>query len=443
MSATTKTVLFDQSNVAYRMGTGIATYARNLAGAARAAGWGVQALLSADSKVDPKDPVLSEVTLFDAKREGAWEWPSAVMDAVRGVARAPFGYRPVRLAASGAVLRPSGSSPAFDEVHVVARAFEAARARFYVTGRFSTVRMAAAPALFHATFPLPIRVSGCPNIVTIHDLVPLRLPYMTLDNKRYFYKLVKKLLTDADHIVTVSEFSKRDIVALFGIDEKRITNTYQSVSLPASAVDAPDGAVAELLRNLYELEHGDFYLFLGALEPKKNVARLIDAYAASGSKRPLVIAGGQGWNNKAELATIKSPRFAQYRLNENVISRFERVRRVEYVPLNQLVMLLRGARAVLFPSVFEGFGLPVLEAMTLGTAVMTSDVTSMPEIAGDAALLVDPYDVTGMAAAIRRLDGDDALVRELGRRGRARAEAFSPAAYVERVREVYSRVGLG
>jgi len=431
-------ILFDQSNVAFRMGTGIATYARNLAAAARGEGYGTRALVSADVKVDPANPVLSEVQLFDLRPEPALPWLGAAMSGIAGAVRAPFGYRPRLLAQAGAVLRPGGEGPAFDRTYVGTRLFEAARAHFYVHGRFARVTLPQAPGLFHATHPLPLRVAGCPNIVTIHDLVPLRLPYMTLDNKRYFYRLIQALLRDADHIVTVSEFSRRDIMQLFGVAEGRITNTYQAVTLPASVLARAEADVADEISNLFELDPGNYYLFVGALEPKKNVARLIDAYAASGSRRPLVIAGGLGWQNKAELERIKDSRFSNWRLADNMISKVERVRRIAYLPLGQLVTLMRGARALLFPSVFEGFGLPVLEAMSVGTPVMTSNVTSMPEVAGDAALLVDPYDTGAMAAAIRRLDRDADLLAELSARGRVQAERFSMAHYQARMRGVYA-----
>jgi glycosyltransferase involved in cell wall biosynthesis len=316
--------------------------------------------------------------------------------------------------------------------------FNAARAHFFVHDRFARVTLPEAAALFHATHPLPVRVAGCPNIVTIHDLVPLRLPYMTLDNKRYFYRLIQRHLRDADHIVTVSEFSRRDIMQLFDVPEGRITNTYQAVTLPASVLARAEADIADEITNLFELDPGEYYLFVGALEPKKNVGRLIDAYAASGSKRKLVIAGGLGWQNKADLERIKESRFSNWRLADNIISKVERVSRIPYLPLNQLVTLMRGARALLFPSVYEGFGLPVLEAMTLGTPVMTSNVTSMPEIAGDAALLVDPYDTGDMAAAIRKLDREPDLLAELSARGRLRAGAFSMAKYQQRMRGVYA-----
>ncbi len=436
----TAAVLFDQSETAYRMGTGIATYARNLAVAAREAGFRADALVSADVRIDPADPILSEVRLYDTPAAPHLPWLEPVTSAVKGVYRAPFGYRPAELERGNTVVRDTAEVAPFDRTYVARRLFNAARVHFHVYGRLARVRLPAAPALFHATHPLPVRVAGCPNIVTIHDLVPLRLPYMTLDNKRYFYRLIRKHLAAADHIVTVSEYSRRDIMALFGVPEARITNTYQAVTLPPALLARAEEEVAGEVANLFGLDRGEFYLFIGALEPKKNVVRLIDAYAASGSRRPLVIAGGQGWQNDADLERIRDPRFSSYRIADATISRFDRVRRISYLPFSQLVALMRSARALLFPSLFEGFGLPVLEAMSLGTPVMTSNVTSLPEVAGEAALLVDPRDVSSMAGAIRRLDNDADLLGELSARGRVQAAGFSMAAYQTRLREVYDRV---
>jgi len=422
------------------MGTGIATYARNLATAARSTGYEVEALLSSDVKVDPRNALLAEVQLFDAQRQPALPWLGPVTTAIRGFARAPFGYRPVPLPQAGAVLRSDAQAPTFDRTYVGTRLFNIARAHFYVHGSFTRITMPKTPALFHATFPLPIRVSGCPNIVTIHDLVPLRLPSMTLDNKRYFYRLIQHHLARADHIVTVSEFSRREIITLFGIPEARVTNTYQAVTLPKRALAKSDEAVADEVTNMFELDPGNYYLFLGALEPKKNVGRLIDAYAASGTRRPLVIAGGQGWQNTADIERINDTRFSNYRVTESTISKVKRVRRISYLPLDQLVTLMRGARALLFPSLYEGFGLPVLEAMMLGTPTMTSNVASLPEVAEDAALLVDPRDISAMASAIRRLDNDTDLLGELSERGRIQAAKFSMANYETRLRGLYSQI---
>jgi glycosyltransferase involved in cell wall biosynthesis len=435
-----RSVLYDQSNTAFRMGTGIATYARNLSVAARGAGFTVDALVSADVSVDPSNPVLSEVRLFSARREPAFPGLEIARDAVRGVVRAPFGYSPRFLPQAGVVIQTSGSLPDFDHTYVGKRLFDEARIHFAVHGRFARVRLPEPPALFHATYPLPVRVKGCPNIVTIHDLAPLRLPYMTLDSKRFYWRLVKRLVKEADHIVTVSEYSRNEIISVLGAPADRVTNTYQAVTLPARAIAQSDDEIANLVSNLFELDPGGYWLFVGALEPKKNVRRLIDAYAASGSRRPLVIAGGKGWQNEAELERIRDPRFSNYRVSESTISRFERLRRIEYLPAEQLVTLMRGARALLFPSLLEGFGLPVLEAMTVGTPVMTSNSTSLTEVAGEAALMVDPLDLGGLAAAIRRLDCDDGLCAELSARGRAQAQKFSADAYQARVRDLYRSV---
>lgn len=432
-------ILFDQSGTVSRMGTGIATYARNLALAARRCGYGTQTLISTEGKIDTRDPALAEVQLFDTKRDPVLPWLRPVKDAIAGISRMPLGVRPELLPHSGVVMRPTDAGvtgPTF----LSPRLFESARAHFLAYGRFATVRMPQAPAMFHATHPLPVRVEGCPNIVTIHDLVPLRLPQMTLDNKRYFFRLIRHLVARADHVITVSEYSRRDIISLFNLPEDRVTNTYQAVTIPPRALARSDQDVADEVTNLFELDPGNYYLFIGALEPKKNVSRLIDAYAASGSRRPLIVAGGKGWQNEGDIERIEDSRFSNYRVSENTIAKVKRVRRIPYLPPDQLVTLMRGARALLFPSLFEGFGLPVLEAMTLGTPVMTSNVTSLPEVAGDAALSVDPYDVADMAAAIRRLDNDVDLLAELSTRGRDHARAYSMDNYVTRLAAAYKGI---
>jgi glycosyltransferase involved in cell wall biosynthesis len=359
---------------------------------------------------------------------------------IAGAARAPFGFRPKLLPRADVVMRQDEGRPSVEQTYVSTRLLEAARVHFYLYGRPAKVRLPQTPTLFHATYPLPVRVAGCPNIVTIHDLVPLRLPYMTLDNKRYFFRLIKRLVAEADHIITVSEYSRRDIIELFGVPEERITNTYQAVTISPRALARSDDEVADQIRNLFGLESGEYYLFIGALEPKKNVTRLIDAYAASGSRRPLIVAGGAGWQNEGDLERINNNQFSNYHVTGNIISKVKQVRRIPYLPSEQLVTLMRGARALLFPSLFEGFGLPVLEAMTLGTPVMTSNVTSLPEIAGDAALLVDPFDVSSMTAAIRKLDYDTDLLADMSVRGRAHARAYSMENYVARLSEIYQRV---
>ncbi|MGE0259965.1 MAG: glycosyltransferase family 4 protein, partial [Alphaproteobacteria bacterium] len=255
--------------------------------------------------------------------------------------------------------------------------------------------------------------------------------------KRQSYRLLRKIAAEADHIVTVSENSKQDIVSLLGVPEERVTNTYEAVEFPPELTERTDDVVAEQLRGSYQLEFQNYLLFYGALEPKKNVARLLDAYLLSGADIPLVVTGAAGWGNDTE-SKLLNELSARARSGRH---RGRRVHRLEYVSMPMLVTLIRGARAVLFPSLYEGFGLPVLEAMQLGTPVVTSRTSSLPEIAGDAALYVNPYETYQIADAIKTISADDGMRAELSQRGRAQAERFSMARYRERVAALYERLG--
>jgi len=184
------------------------------------------------------------------------------------------------------------------------------------------------------------------------------------------------------------------------------------------------------LAGLFGLDLFGYLLFYGALEPKKNVRRLIEAYLAAGVDVPLVIVLGEGWQNEAEQRLL-----AEQSANGRGPAR---IRRLDYLDLASLIALIRGARAVVFPSLYEGFGLPVLEAMALGAPVVASREAALPEIAGDAALLVDPYDGEAIRRAIVTIVADADLRAELSRRGRQRAALFSLDRYRERVAALYA-----
>src|SRR5262249_15358635 len=161
--------------------------------------------------------------------------------------------------------------------------------------------------------------------------------------------------------------------------------------------------------------------------------RLIEAYLSAGVEIPLVLVGARGWSNESELRRLEEQE-ARPRVRTNRAT----IRRLDFVNLSTLVALIRGARAVVFPSLYEGFGLPVLEAMFLGTPVVTSASGGLREIAGEAALLVDPYDVGDITGAITTITNDGDLRCELSRRGIVQAAKFSPDRYRERVRAVYA-----
>jgi glycosyltransferase involved in cell wall biosynthesis len=431
-------IYFDGLNLSLERGTGIATYTRLLANLVRDLGYEVGVVYSTPQRPS-KNSLLREISLFDAREAIRVSAPRQVYNDVSDIVFYPLGLKPSPVSLSGAVIADNfrGRLPAQDHVYIARNLFSNSREYFGWTDKFVELSFGVKPDILHCTYQMPIRAKGACNIYTIHDLVPLRLPFTTLDNKRLAYRLFRKIAAEADHIVTVSENSKRDIVELLGVDEGRVTNTYESVSFPREFTERSDDLVAEQLRGSFGLEAGNYLLFYGALEPKKNVARLIDAYQLSAVDIPLVITGATGWGNQAEKKLID-----ELREEERATPGTERrLYHFEFVSVSMLVTLIRGARAVVFPSLYEGFGLPVLESMLLGTPVVTSRTSSIPEIAGDAALYVNPYETDEIARAIKTIVNDGDLRTELVRRGRIQAELFSVDRYRERVKALYDRLG--
>lgn len=437
-----KRILVEANAVTLPQGTGIATYARNLARTADAAGYDTELLIGTSRAINRKDPLLAEVSLYDASKPSRFDPIKDIARAIDWAVGVPGGAAASRLAPQRIVLdAASGETAArHHPTHAALRLEERAFLHFNRHGRRLTVRSDRPHDIFHATRPIALRATHAANIYTLHDIVPLRLPYATLDNKRHFYKLIKTIAREADHIVTVSEFTRRDVIEFFDVPEDRITTTWQSVSIDSALASVPDDMIAREIEHRYGLGFKEYFLFLGAIEPKKNVARMVEAFAASGTDRRLVLAGGLGWQYEKDVELLQDERFRSWRFDGERISEDRRIQRLSYVPRSSLMSLIRGARGVLFPSLYEGFGLPILEAMLLGTPVITSKTSSMPEVAGGAALLVDPYRIEEIRDAIRAIDADADLRADLSRRGRERAEFFSPERYAERMKAVYGRV---
>ncbi len=434
-------VLIEGLNLTLAAGTGIATYARNLADAVRELGYRTDVVVGSNRAISQNDPQHAEIVLHDGPRhfnlihKGYLEYRRLV-GAPFGLQVGTFSNRPGTVAAQARRL------DGFDHIHALPHMLDVERLHFMRHGKRLRLKLQPTPDIFHVTRPAPLEVRGAANVYTVHDVVPLRLPHATADDKAYHLAMLRMLVRDADHIVTVSEFSRQDIIALTGIAPSRISNTYQPVGFPPEMVARPIDQVADALRAKFDLDYKEYYLFVGAIEPKKNISRLVDAYGAAGVRRPLVLAGGLGWMYERDLARINSERFLCYvqKGNREIVPR-RRVRHLSYLPLRDIVDLMRGARALLYPSIYEGFGLPAAEAMSVGTAVMTSNITSLPEIAGDAALLVDPYDTDAMTNAIRTLDRDDDLIADLASRGLARARMFSAETHAQRLQEIYRSLG--
>lgn len=438
MNGSMKSICIDGANIGLPKGSGIATYGRNLLTNARVLGLGTQVLYG-PAVPRTGSEVLNETALFEAEK------PNRKMqktERFRRTVASRFGRKAFPVVPGGEVIWPTqgGGRPEADrfwaaqDLYLFARrAFN--RYRTVTPLSFAATSDAPAPDVMHWTSTLPMHAKGVPNIYTIHDLIPLRLPHTTADDTGAYMAMCQSLAKRADHIAVVSETTRQDVIRILKVPEERVTNTYQAVSIPEPLTSRPDGDVARELEDVFNLGWKAYFLHFGAIEPKKNLGRIVEAYLASGSMTPLVIVGGRAWLDEGETALLNQ-------IRRDGAPGADRIRQYEYMPFAMLISLIRGARATVFPSLYEGFGLPVLESMALGTAVLTSTAGSLPEVAGNAAISVDPYDVQAMAEGLRTLDADEGFRVELVARGRVQAGLFTPEAYQHRLRQLYHKVGI-
>ncbi len=280
----------------------------------------------------------------------------------------------------------------------------------------------------HYVLPPLIR---CPTVVTIHDCIHLRFPEYLPSRAAFAYAhtMIRLAARKADRVLTVSDASKRDILHYTGVAPEKVVVVHNG--LDARFATVPDADAVDRVRQRFQLDH-PFVLYVGNIKPHKNLERLIAAFASMRADGPdglkLVVIGDE---------TSKHPGLRQavhrHRLDKHV-------RFFGFQPAATLVTFYRLARAFVFPSLYEGFGLPPLEAMANGTPVVTSNVSSLPEVAGNAALLVDPYDVASIAEGIRRAVTDEALRADLIAKGHARAREFSWARAAADTLAVYREV---
>ena len=343
-----KTVMIDGRNLDLERGTGVATYARNLSYCLRDLGHKVDVLYG--NRPSPKmTPLMKEISFFDAHKPAVSPLARAWRD-IRNAFGVRFGFSATRVPMSGTVISDafSGRLPYFDGIQNSPNLFSIAHANFSRAKPLRPVHYAERPDLMHWTYPLSLRARGIPNIYTLHDLVPLRLPHATLDNKKNYFSLISEICAKADHIITVSESSKADIVNLFGIDPARVTNTYQSVFIPEDHVNKDGESIARELEGIFGLTYKGYYIFWGSIEPKKNIGRLIEAYLTSGVSAPLVIVGAQAWKSENELKLLNDLRTGSGS-KTNVIQ-------LNYVPFALLMSLIKGARGAVFPHCMKDSG---------------------------------------------------------------------------------------
>jgi glycosyltransferase involved in cell wall biosynthesis len=428
-------VLLDGTQCLSKTATGIGAYTRTLAASLRALGCNVGMLYDQRVKWRKRDPdIVIATQVFGHTPPGmAWlrrlaEAPSLLKAAVgaggnaRAVAVRPQG---VELAAFEPPL------PACDHVWNAEALLQRASRHFAMNGRFTSLAPPDGVTTAHWTAPVAVKARNIANIYTLHDLIPLQFPYFVADRNGRAAKLHAAIAYHADLIVTVSEASKRHIVELLGVSEERVSVTYQ----PAPHLPTVSQEDAErLVKTVYRAKPGNYALFVGAIEPKKNLQRLMEAFLLAAPGIPLLLVGPIGWLCDDELALLGV-------LAEEMPMQDRAIRRLGYLPRRHVVALMQCARFFVFPSVCEGFGLPALEAMTLGVPVLTSNTTSLPEVVGDAALQVDPLNIADLAKGVRTLANDGDLRVELARRGPIQAARFTPEIYRERLAAAYGKVG--
>lgn len=281
--------------------------------------------------------------------------------------------------------------------------------------------------LLHAPdFTLPPTRRGTRTLLTVHDLSFVRAPDTTTPGLRaYLNQVVPRSVERADHVLADSEATRQDLIELYGTPAAKISVLYSGVDDQFAPVT--DAAALQDVRRRYGIGQGPYIFSLGTVQPRKNYARLAEAFHRL--NRPdlkLVIAGGKGW--------LDGPLTEQ-------IARLGLVKRVQFIGFAadaDLPALYSAARVFAFPSLYEGFGLPPLEAMACGTPVVASNVSSLPEVVGDAGLLVDPHDVDALSVALARLLDDETLRHTLAGKGQERARQFSWAAAARQLRGHYA-----
>lgn len=284
--------------------------------------------------------------------------------------------------------------------------------------------------LIHATDHLIPRAKGVPVVATIMDAIPLSRPAWANSRLRKVKNAIwQRSAGFADHVITISEFSKSDLVSYFDLPETKISVIPLGVDQRWFVKPVPEALY--MIRTRYRLPD-NFFVFVGTLQPRKNLARIIDAHRALPEairrSHPLLIIGREGRQCSDILDRLRSAD--------------PLVRWLKYVPAEDLPGILRCASALVFPSLYEGFGLPVLEAFAAELPVITSNTTSLPEVAGGAALLVDPCSTENIAWAMQALIEDRELGGQLRQKGLLRARESSWDKTAEATIAIYRRIAL-
>lgn len=276
--------------------------------------------------------------------------------------------------------------------------------------------------------PFAFGTGDCRIAVTLHDVFSWSCPgNNTLPDTLIYRYWLPRIIHRVNAVITDSKASRSDIARYLPVDAKKLF----LVPLGVDQRYRPRPSAERIaVRSSYGVPDG-YLLFVGSIEERKNLRRLLQACArlwAGGEERPLLVVGARRWKYTRILETVQD-----LNLESHVLF-------TGYVPDSDLPALYSGADLFVFPSLYEGFGLPPLEAMACGTPVVTSNVSSLPEVVGDAAIMVDPYDVQGLAAAMRKVLDDADLRAEMREKGLARASQFTWERTAQETVKVYQKV---
>jgi len=291
-------------------------------------------------------------------------------------------------------------------------------------------KFAAPLNIIHATDHYIPYVGKTPLVATLMDAIPITNPEWTTSGyrtiKNYFWK---RTASWADRIITISEFSKMQISESFNIPKDKITVTPLGVD-KIWFKELPDSLIANVATK-YQLKK-DFFLFVGTIQPRKNVSRLVEAYLslpdAIKKNTSLIIVGRDGWGCDDLVHKLSSYHFGNS------------IRWLNHIPHDDLIPLMKSAKALVYPTLYEGFGLPVLEAFASKVPVISSNTTSIPEVAEDAALLIDPTDSSSLSLGMQKIIEHPTLSSDLIKKGYLRALDFTWENTAIKTIDVYNQV---
>lgn len=418
-------VLIDAGYAGAARGTGVSNYARLLAQGVEAGGREV--LWLTDRGGRGRDRLADEAEAADVP--AAERGLRAQLGTLRRMAGGLIQARavPREIARSGAVLDREGLG---DQARLASPdLFARAHYRHMLLRQFTQLSPPLPVDIVHLTAPLPLAPQTGRLVTTIHDLIPIRLPWTTPDNKQEMTARLRGCVRRSDLITTVSEASRRDIIEILGADPGRVAVTPLASLLEPFRPNEPDGLARALDR--FGLTPEGYILFVGAIEPKKNLRRLIEGYLDAGCDMPLVLAGGKAWMWEQEIGWIDEALGPAAR---------QRIRLPGFVSAQDLAALHAGASFLAMPSLYEGFGLPALDAMRAGRPVLASATPSLEETCGEGAHYVDPFSRSDIASGIARLASDAGYRARIGEAGRIRAGSFTRERFAASLDAAYAKL---